>query len=79
MDKITEKVGNIKMLMDRNDIMRSFSQFIKDGDPFGINFINLPSQFSIVILLQESTNRLVFVMLKRSFACGVVYVSTFGN
>lgn len=39
MCKITEKVGNIKMLMDRNDIMRSFSQFIKDGDPFGINFI----------------------------------------
>lgn len=27
------------MLMDRNDIMRSFSQFIKEGDPFGINFI----------------------------------------
>ena len=27
------------MLMNRNDIMRSFSQFIRDGDPFGINFI----------------------------------------
>ncbi len=27
------------MLMNRNDIMRSFSQFINEGDPFGINFV----------------------------------------
>ncbi len=27
------------MLMNRNDILRSFYQFVKEGDPFGINFV----------------------------------------
>lgn len=27
------------MIMNRNDVIRSFSQFVKEGDPFGINFV----------------------------------------